>query len=85
MRNNHSSHNLGQTFRPDTRHSIFAPAKFNKYGASAFPGISDLTHEVDKLRGAEKEERWERVKRHVSDLMIIVRSATAYLQPVDQI
>ena len=73
------------TFRPDTRHSIFAPAKFNKYGASAFPGISDLTHEVGKLRGAEKEERWERVKRHVSDLMIIVRSATAYLQPVDQI
>ena len=64
---------------------MFAPAKFNKYGSSAFPGISDLIHEIEKLRGSEKEERWERIKKHVSDLMIIVRSATAYLQPVDQI
>jgi hypothetical protein len=67
--------------RPETRHSIFAPAKFDKYGASAFPGVSDLIHEIEKLRGDEKKERWEQVKKHTSDLMIIVQSATAYLMP----
>ncbi len=46
--------------RPDTRHVIFAPAKFNKYGASAFPGLSDLLHEIEKLRGKEAEERYDR-------------------------
>ena len=71
--------------RPDSRHAIFAPAKFNKYGASAFPGISDLLHEVEKLRGEEKEKRWEEMRLHLSDLMIMVDNAADFLSPVDQI
>ncbi len=71
--------------RPETRHAIFAPAKFNKYGSSAFPGISDLLHEVDRLRGDEKTDRWEKIKKHISDLMILVQSAKAFLQPLDEI
>ncbi len=71
--------------RPESRHAIFAPAKFNKYGASAFPGLLDLLHEVDELNEDEKKERWERIKRHVSDLMIMIKSASDFLQPVDKI
>ena len=71
--------------RPDTRHAIFAPAKFNAYGASAFPGISDLSFEIEKLTGQAKLDRWEEIKKHLSDLMIIVKSAAAYLKPLDQI
>ncbi len=71
--------------RPADRHAIFAPSKYNKYGSSSFPGIADLTHEIEKLGDEERAERWERVRRHLSDLMIIVRSAASFLQPVDEI
>ena len=71
--------------RPDTRHAVFAPSKFNKYGASAFPGISDLLHEIDRLSEEERKKRWEEIKKHLSDLMIMVQSAEQFLKPVDEI
>ena len=71
--------------RPDTRHAIFAPAKFNKYGASAFPGLSDLLHEIEKLRGEEAVKRWKAIRQHVSDLMIKVREAADFLSAPDDI
>ena len=71
--------------RPDVRHAVFAPSKFNKYGASAFPGIGDLLHEIDRLPNKEREERWEQIKRHISDLMIMVKSAEEFLRPVHEI
>ncbi|TRY76729.1 hypothetical protein TCAL_09217 [Tigriopus californicus] len=71
--------------RPDARHAIFAPAKFNSYGGSAFPGISDLIHEIEKLQGKALAQRWEQIKRHVSDLMILVRNAADFLKPLDDI
>ena len=37
------------TGRPGVRNAIFAPAKFNSYGGAAFPGISDLLHEIEEL------------------------------------
>ena len=71
--------------RPTVNHAIFAPAKFNAYGAAAFPGISDLLHEIEKLRGEESLKRWEEVKRHISDLMIMVQDAANFLKPVELI
>ena len=71
--------------REDTRHAIFAPSKFNKYGASAFPGISDLLHEIETLEPEALKARREEIKRHISDLMIMVQSATQFLQPVHEI
>lgn len=68
--------------RPEARHAIFAPAKFDTYGGSAFPGISDLVHEIEKLEGKELDQRREEIKRHVSDLMIIVRNAADFLKPL---
>ena len=39
----------GIPLRDETRHAIFAPGKFNIYGGGAFPAISDLLYEHDKL------------------------------------
>lgn len=71
--------------RPETRHAIFAPAKFNKYGASAFPGLSDLIHETELLGAEAYKQRWEEIKKHVSDLMIMTQNAADFLRPIDRI
>ena len=62
--------------RAHYKHALFSPSKFNSYGASVFPGISDLMHQFSDLTGSEKEERLERIKRHLSDLMIMFKQAT---------
>ena len=71
--------------RPEIRNAIFAPSKFNSYGGAAFPAIGDLLHEIEKLTGEEKETRWKEIKRHVSDLMIMVNEAARFLNPVHEI
>lgn len=71
--------------RPSIRNAIFAPSKFNSYGGAAFPGISDLLHEIDDLPKEENVKRWKEVKRHVSDLMIMINEAARFLNPVFEI
>jgi len=46
--------------RPDVRNAIFAPGKFNSYAGAAFPGISDLLHEIDGLDTEAKKRSMER-------------------------
>jgi hypothetical protein len=71
--------------RPDSRNAIFAPGKFNSYEGGAFPGIGDLLHEIDDLEDIPKAARWKKIRRHVSDLMIMILEATRFLNPVEQI
>ena len=71
--------------RPDVRNAIFAPGKFNSYAGAAFPGISDLLHEIDGLDSEAKKDRWKDIRRHVSDLMIMIKEAARFLRPVEQI
>ena len=67
--------------RPNTRHAIFAPSKHNLYGASTFPGLKDLTFNLEKLEGEERFSRVEDIKKHISDLMIMMNSAAKFLRP----
>ena len=46
---------------------------------SVFPGIQDLMHKFDELTGQERAERIEDIKKHLSDLMIVLRQATLWL------
>ena len=69
----------------DVRNAIFAPAKFNSYAGAAFPGISDLLHEIDDLEDNAKTTRWNEIQRHVSDLMIMIQEAAHFLDPVEKI
>ena len=71
--------------RPDVRNAVFAPGKFNSYAGSAFPGITDLLHEIDDLEEMAKEARWKKIRRHVSDLMIMIKEAARFLKPFEQI
>ena len=71
--------------REAIRHAVFSPAKFNAYGGAAFPGISDLLHEFDKLEEEERAERLLELRKHLSDLMILFRQAASWLQPFDLI
>ncbi len=52
-------------------------------------GIPDLDwffyFQIHKLEGKALEDRWEQIKIHLSDLMIMVLSAAKFLAPVDQI
>jgi hypothetical protein len=41
--------------------------------------------QINKLEGKALEDRWEMIKIHLSDLMIMVQSAAKFLAPVDQI
>jgi N-acetylated-alpha-linked acidic dipeptidase len=67
--------------RPRTRNAIFAPSKYNAYGASAFPGLIDLLFDADKLKPDELQIRGEEIKKHISDLMIMMNNAAKFLRP----
>ena len=68
--------------RPDIRNAIFAPSQFNAYGGAAFPGITDLLHEIEDLDDISKKKRYEELKKHLSDLMIMINEASRFLMPV---
>ena len=71
--------------QPDSWNAIFSPGKFNNYEGGAFPGISDLLHEIDDLDDIPKAAHWKEIWRHMSDLMIMILEATWFLNPVEQI
>lgn len=65
------------------RHVITAPSLFDAYGGSAFPGIGDLLYGLKGLESTspEHEKIVKQLKKHVSDLMIIIQRAADYLKP----
>ena len=65
------------------RHVISAPSLFDAYGGSAFPGIGDLLYGLKNLdtTSPEHEKIVKQLKKHVSDLMIIIQRAADYLKP----
>ncbi|XP_076040569.1 N-acetylated-alpha-linked acidic dipeptidase 2-like [Oratosquilla oratoria] len=66
--------------RITARHAVFAPSQFDGYASSAFPGLADLMYKIDDLQGQELEERKNALRRHISDLTIIVQQAANYLK-----
>lgn len=66
--------------RPLIRHAIFAPSQFDHYAAAAFPGISDLLYRIDTLQGDELIQREKDIRRHISDLTILMQRAVGLLK-----
>ena len=66
--------------RPSARHAIFASGLFDTYGSSAFPGLTDALHEYEDLTGEEKIKRDKVIKRHISDLTILMHRAKLFLK-----
>ena len=46
---------------------------------TSFPGVRDLMQEFDKLDEAEKKDAVERVKKHLSEIMMVFRQAGRWL------
>ena len=66
--------------QPGVRNAIFAPAKHPIINSTArFPSIQDLLFKI-KTSSADLTLHWDTMKRHVSDLMIMIQSATNLLQ-----
>jgi len=65
------------------RHVVTAPSLFDAYGGSAFPGVGDLLYKLEGFNTTdpEHEKTLKQLKKHVSDLMIIIQRAADYLKP----
>jgi hypothetical protein len=68
--------------RMQYRHAIIAPSQFDAYGGSAFPGLGDLVHGIEDLSESDRSIQIEKLKKHTSDLMILVNRAAMYLKPL---
>ncbi|XP_064110494.1 N-acetylated-alpha-linked acidic dipeptidase 2-like isoform X2 [Macrobrachium nipponense] len=67
--------------RPLERHAIFAPSLYDAYGTSAFPGISDLLFRINTSKDkVKKEQRKETLRRHISDVTIVLQRAARFLE-----
>jgi len=66
------------------RHVVTAPSLFDAYGGSAFPGIGDLLYKLDQTQenSADNKMVMKQIKKHVSDLMVIIKRAANYLKPI---
>merc|ERR1712130_137879 len=65
--------------RPNFRHALFSPTKFNFYAGAVLPGLTDLMHDFEKLVDEERDKRIIEVKMHLSDIMIMFRQAARWL------
>jgi hypothetical protein len=66
--------------RPVTRH--------NTYESTTFPGLVDLVEDIDTISEdaiAARRKRRKEISKHLSDLMIMVRAAAAYIKPAQVI
>ena len=61
------------------RHILFSPKKFDAYSGAAFPGISDLMHNINDLQDEKFQERLKEIKKHLSDIMIKLKQASSWL------
>merc|ERR1711872_481759 len=70
--------------RVQYRHVVTAPSLFDAYGGSAFPGIGDLLYKFDQTQENSEENKLvlKQIKKHVSDLMVIIKRAANYLKPI---
>ncbi|XP_066957621.1 N-acetylated-alpha-linked acidic dipeptidase 2-like [Macrobrachium rosenbergii] len=66
--------------RPTIRHAIFAPSQFDSYAAAGFPGISDLLYKIGDLQEEELIKRQKEIRRHISDLTILLQKASGFLE-----
>ena len=61
--------------QPITRHVVFAPSVTNSYGATSFPGVTDLLGKENKT-----EADWLEIKNQVSIVFKAISDATRALE-----
>merc|ERR1712179_440091 len=73
--------------RVQYRHVIVAPSLFDAYGGSAFPGVGDLVYRIEEQDATSPEHSrlLKLLRKHVSDLMIVIGRATRHLLPLGKL
>merc|ERR1712179_88827 len=73
--------------RVQYRHVIVAPSLFDAYGGSAFPGVGDLVYRIEEedATSPEHSRLLKLLRKHVSDLMIVIGRATRHLLPLGKL
>ena len=56
--------------------------KFDSYGSGYFPGIGDLLYDFDNQTEEEQKIRLVTLKKHVSQLMVVILRAVDHLKEV---
>ena len=70
---------------------IFTREHFEKYKcrcsnrSTLYEMKSNSIFEIDDLDDKAKKNRWNEIRRHVSDLMIMIQEAAHFLDPVEKI
>jgi len=74
--------NEGLPDRVQYRHVIVASSIFDAYGGSAYPGVGDLLYSIEKetVDSPEHKRLVKKLRKHVSDVMIVVQRATNHLK-----
>lgn len=68
--------------RPEIKHVLYAPFKYDKYSRAAFPGLLDLMYKIAYTRrtdAAKVPKYWKMLQKHISDIAIIIRGASKIL------
>ncbi|GAB6029099.1 hypothetical protein CHUAL_004882 [Chamberlinius hualienensis] len=65
-------------------HMVKSVSLHNMYGSSAFPGITDLLHEIID-HPLDKSDLLIQLEKHISDLIIAFHSAANFLKPLHEI
>merc|ERR550532_1291540 len=71
---------IGLPERPLARNVVFAPSDHDSYAGSNFPGLVDTLFQIEKLTGAEEEEKWQEVAKQLSIITFFIDNAAAALQ-----
>ena len=71
--------------QPNMRHAIISPAKRNSYGNSVFPGIWNIYDGLVGPNGSVSYDRLDQMKRHFSDLIVVIKRAGDILKDLSHI
>ena len=71
---------IGIPFSRGAKNVIFGPSIFEKFARNTFPGIRNILYRIQELEIGQRAERLAILRRHLSDLMIVIHQAALHLK-----
>ena len=59
---------------------MFSSSLLDSYSASGFPGLTDLLYKYDELTPDGKTQRDKDIRKHISDLTIVINRAISAIK-----
>ena len=73
----------GVPLQNSTRHAILAYTGLDKYGQATFPGIVNLLNQFLRIPEQDRDAwaGWELLRRHVTEIYVMIVQAESHLKP----